>query len=294
LLYLETPSIKNFTMLPLHNYNKVSFKISELVTRNYSTSFYTATLLLDKETRDDIYSIYGFVRFADEIVDTFHEYDKELLLQKFEEDYYMAMTHGLSLNPVLQSFQQTVKKHDIPDEHIQSFLLSMKQDLVKSEYKDKTDMDDYIFGSADVVGLMCLKVFCNGNYDFYKELERPAMKLGSAFQKVNFLRDLNSDMNSLNRFYFPDIQDKTLDEETKMSLILDIENDFEIAFSGIKRLPKRSKLAVLIAYFYYRNLLRKLKKTKADQILESRIRVSNPVKLLLVFKAMFIYKFKIV
>ena len=256
-------------------YYKTSLNISRLITQSYSTSFSIATSLFDKEMSDAIYSIYGFVRFADEIVDTFHDYNKKYLLDKFESDYYDAVKQGISLNPVLQSFQQTVKKHSISDEHIQAFLTSMKRDLVHNEYKDKAEADNYIYGSADVVGLMCLKVFCNGDDKLYQELEYPARKLGSAFQKVNFLRDLKIDMEILDRRYFPEIQYASIDEKNKMVVINDIENDFNVAFVGIKKLPKRSKLAVLIAYYYYMSLLQKIKNTQADRILESRISISN-------------------
>jgi len=209
-------------------YNKTSFQISRLVTQSYSTSFSIATSLFEKEMRDAIYSIYGFVRFADEIVDTFQEYDKKYLLEKFENDYYDAVKKGISLNPVLQSFQETVKKYSIPDENIQAFLTSMKFDLVKNHYNDKTEIDKYIYGSADAVGLMCLKVFCNGDDKLYKELEKPAMKLGSAFQKVNFLRDLRNDTRVLGRTYFPEIQDERFDEENKLIVIKDIEKSIKL------------------------------------------------------------------
>jgi len=244
--------------------------------------------------RNAIYSIYGFVRFADEIVDTFHNFDKKYLLEKFESDYYDAVKQGISLNPILQSFQQTVKKYSISDEHIQAFLTSMKYDLVKNEYNDKAAADNYIYGSADVVGLMCLKVFCDGDDKLYHELEFSARKLGSAFQKVNFLRDLKNDIEILDRRYFPELQQKRFDEKNKLVVIKDIENDFSSAFIGIKKLPKRSKLAVLIAYYYYLSLLKKIKNTQADRILESRISVSNFKKMLLLLKAMFVYKLRLI
>ena len=278
----------------MERYNKTSFQVSKLVTKSYSTSFSIATRLFEKEMRESIYSIYGFVRFADEIVDTFHEYDKKYLLDKFESDYYDAVKHGISLNPILQSFQQVVKKHSIPDEHVQAFLTSMKYDLVKKQYKDKTETDKYIYGSADVVGLMCLKVFCSGDDKLYEQLEESAMKLGSAFQKVNFLRDLKYDIEILDRTYFPDIQQNRLEEKNKLIVINDIENDFNTAFVGIKKLPKRSKLAVLIAYYYYKSLLKKIKHIPSNGILESRIRIPNGIKMLLLLKAMFIYKFRLI
>ncbi|MHC1705054.1 MAG: phytoene/squalene synthase family protein [Tenuifilaceae bacterium] len=275
-------------------YFKTTYNISKLITKSYSTSFSMATSLFDKEMRDAIYSIYGFVRFADEIVDTFHDYDKDYLLNKFEKDYYDAIKQGISLNPVLQSFQQTVKKYGISDDHIQSFLTSMKNDLVKNNYINKKESENYIYGSADVVGLMCLKVFCNGDDNLYQELEYPARKLGSAFQKVNFLRDLKNDIEILDRRYFPEIQNERFDEVSKIKVIKDIENDFDAAFIGIKKLPKRSKLAVLIAYFYYKNLLEKIKRTSASRIIESRISISKTKKIYLLFKAMFMYKFRLI
>jgi len=275
-------------------YLKTAFKTSKLITRSYSTSFSTATRLFDKETRWAIYSVYGFVRFADEIVDTFHDYNKKYLLEKFEKDYYDALEHGISLNPVLHSFQKTVKQYNIPDEHIQAFLKSMKDDLNVTDYNAKSEINEYIYGSADVVGLMCLKVFCNGNEKMFKDLEVPAMKLGSAFQKVNFLRDLKADLQTLNRKYFPEIERSGFEEKDKLLIITDIENDFNEAFKGIKKLPKRSKLAVLIAYYYYKILLRKIKNTPAKKVIQTRIRVSNPKKLLLILKAIFVYKLKLI
>jgi 15-cis-phytoene synthase len=275
-------------------YLKTTFLISKQVTRSYSTSFSLATGFFDKSTRDAIHAIYGFVRFADEIVDSFHGYDKKYLLEKFESDYYDAIKYGISLNPVLHSFQLTVTKYQIPNEHIQAFLTSMKHDLIKNEYNTKTEVDEYIYGSADVVGLMCLKVFCNGNNKLYNELEHSARKLGSAFQKVNFLRDLKNDLELLQRSYFPEIKHNSFNNENKLKVINEIEDDFNSAYIGIKKLPKRSKLAVLIAYFYYISLLNKLKKTPANQIQECRIRISNSRKLFLLFKAMFMYKFRLI
>lgn len=271
-------------------YHETTIKISCLITENYSTSFSLATSLIERERRDAIYSVYGFVRYADEIVDSFHGYDKKYLLTKFESDYYEAIEHGVSLNPVLNSFMLAVNKYNISDDHIQSFLKSMKFDLEKTDYVSKSEIDEYIYGSADVVGLMCLKVFCNGDEQLYNELEAPAMKLGSAFQKVNFLRDLKNDIENLDRRYFPEIDKERFNEKVKLNVIKDVENDFDDAYKGIKRLPKESKLAVLIAYYYYRCLLEKIKWTSANKLLETRIRVSNPRKLLLMLKAMVVYR----
>lgn len=275
-------------------FNEISFKTSRLITNKYSTSFSLATRLFDSETREAIYSIYGFVRVADEIVDTFHGYDKAYLLEKFENDYYDAVNLGISTNPVLQSFQTTVKKYDIPHDYVRAFIQSMKADLDVSKYNTREQMNEYVYGSADVVGLMCLKVFCKEDEELFKLLEIPAMKLGSAFQKVNFLRDLKDDTENLGRNYFPELTYTELTENVKLLLIEDIENDFEIALQGIKMLPGRSKLAVLIAYYYYQNLLRKIKTTPARRILNSRIRVSNARKIRTLIKASIYYKLDMV
>jgi 15-cis-phytoene synthase len=275
-------------------YNTVSFKISKLVTRTYSTSFSIAVSFLDSEMQDAIYSIYGFVRFADEIVDSFENCDKKQLLEKFEGDYYEAFNSGLSLNPILHSFQQIVKTYKIPDEFIQSFLKSMKVDLYKSDFKNKAEIDEYIYGSADVVGLMCLKVFTNGNEKLFNELQYPAMKLGSAFQKVNFLRDLRNDVEHLNRRYFPGIGKSTFNEDTKSDIIQDIKNDFYSSYLGIRKLPGNAKLPVLIAFFYYKRLLRKIKKTPAERLFTTRIRVSDFKKFLLLIKAVVVCKCRLI
>jgi len=275
-------------------YNLTTYKISELITKQYSTSFFSATSLLDNSIKKHIFNIYGFVRFADEIVDTFHDFDKKYLLEKFEKDYYEAINIGISLNPVLHAFQLTVKQFDIPDEYIREFLDSMKLDLEKKLYNTKSEIEKYIYGSADVVGLMCLKVFCNSNNNLFEQLKLMAIKLGSAFQKVNFLRDLKNDIENLDRNYFSELGNNKFNENTKNIIIKDIENDFNIAFQGIKLLPSNSKLAVLVAYNYYLELLKKIKNTPAQKIISQRIRVSNSKKFLLVLKSVFVYKFKII
>ncbi|WP_246222914.1 phytoene/squalene synthase family protein [Draconibacterium halophilum] len=275
-------------------YNACSIKISKVVTSSYSTSFSYATSLLQKQHRDAIYSIYGFVRLADEIVDTFHENDKKYLLNKFEEDFKDAMKRGISLNPVLQAFQDTVKKYNISPEHIDAFLTSMRYDLEKKEYKTKLEADQYIYGSADVVGLMCLKVFCDGDQEKFNELVTPAMKLGSAFQKVNFLRDFREDTETLGRNYFPELNSITFCDEGKQLIVKDIEADFETAYDGIKQLPGKSKLAVLLAYYYYRLLLNKLKETPASVIMQSRVRIPNYQKMLIMVKAKTLYNLRLV
>lgn len=270
-------------------FDKVSLKCSKIVTKSYSTSFSLAVKMLHSSIQDAIYSIYGFVRFADEIVDSFHDYDKERLIIAFEKDYYKAYEENISLNPILNAFQHTVKKYNIDDQLIQAFLRSMKLDLYKSDYTAQ-EYKEYIYGSADVVGLMCLKVFVNGNQEKYDELKEPAMKLGSAFQKVNFLRDLKDDFENLNRTYFPNTRLENLDENSKQIIIKEIEQDFKEAYQGIKRLPSEAKFGVYTAYIYYLSLLKKLKRTPARDIMNTRIRISNPLKLMLLSKSFVTYK----
>jgi phytoene synthase len=274
-------------------FDEVSIKCSKIVTKQYSTSFSLAVKMLDKSIRNAIYSIYGFVRFSDEIVDSFHEYDKEALINDFEKDYYRALESRISLNPILNSFQHTVKEYEIDNDLIQAFLTSMKLDLKKSEYTD-TEYNEYIYGSADVVGLMCLKVFVKGNQEEYDSLEESAMKLGSAFQKVNFLRDLKDDYEELNRSYFPNIDVKNLNNESKKMIIQEIEEDFKDALIGIKKLPKDAKFGVYTAYIYYLSLLKKLKRTPAEEIIKTRIRISNTFKMLLLIKSFITYKAKLI
>lgn len=271
-------------------FRETSFDIAKRVTQNYSTSFYYATRLLEREKRKAIFSIYGFVRLADEIVDTFHQHDQLYLLQCFEQSYYDGYKQNMNLNPVLYAFQLTVKKYSISDHHIQSFLSSMKADLYKKDYHTSKEINDYIYGSADVVGLMCLSVFCNGNATLYGELEKSAQKLGSAFQKVNFIRDLKSDMENLDRRYFPNVDKNNFDNNTKNEIIKNIEKDFEEALVGIKQLPKDSQLAVYVAYVYYTALLKKIKKLSPQKILSKRIRISNIEKTILLVQAMLKHK----
>lgn len=274
-------------------FDDVSFKASRMVTKEYSTSFSIAVKMLAPSIRDAIYSIYGFVRFADEIVDSFHDYQKEELLRDFEIDYYKSMTSGISLNPILNSFQQTVKKYNISDDLVQAFLTSMKMDLTKSEYNTVQEYQNYIYGSADVVGLMCLKVFVNGDNQKYEELKDAAMRLGSAFQKVNFLRDLKNDVEDLSRTYFPGIDLKSLTPENKQKIIEEIEDDFNVAYRGIVRLPNEAKFGVYTAFIYYKTLLDKLKRTPSNKIIETRIRVSNPSKIGLLAKSFVALKFNL-
>ena len=259
-------------------YDKVSYRTSKMVTNMYSTSFSMGVRLLHRSIREAIYNIYGFVRLADEIVDTFHDHPKEKLLNDFEASYYQAMDEGISLNPILNAFQQTVIKYNIEDDLVQAFLKSMRNDLHKQAYTAE-EYKDYIYGSADAVGLMCLKVFVNGDTIKYDELKPYAMRLGSAFQKVNFLRDLKSDLQNLHRIYFPALQDKPLDDTIKKEIIKEINEDFEQALTGIRKLPNTSRLGVYTAYYYYRNLLYKLEKLPARRILSQRIRISNARKI---------------
>ncbi|CAH8281528.1 phytoene/squalene synthetase [Mariniflexile fucanivorans] len=266
-------------------FDTVSYSCSKVVTRTYSTSFSLATKMLYKSIRSDIYNIYGFVRFADEIVDSFHEYDKEDLFNKFSEDLEHALKHKISLNPILNSFQYTFHKYNIDKELVDAFMKSMRLDLHKSAYLTEDEYKNYIYGSADVVGLMCLKVFVKGDHDRYNELKDTAMALGSAFQKVNFLRDLQADFDGLERSYFPNVNLSNLDENSKKQIIDDIENDFEKGLSGIKKLPIEAKFGVFMAYRYYTQLLKKLKKTPALQIKNARIRVSNPKKIELLMRS---------
>ncbi|AUC22877.1 phytoene synthase [Polaribacter sejongensis] len=276
-------------------FDSVSSECSKLVTKKYSTSFSLAVNMLSPKIRTDIYNIYGFVRFADEIVDSFHDYNKELLMEHFERDYYLAKELGISLNPILNSFQQTVLKYKIPDEMVQAFLKSMKADLFKTEYQTKEEYDAYIYGSADVVGLMCLKVFVDGDDKRFNELKDAAMRLGSAFQKVNFLRDLKDDFEVLNRSYFPNINLGELDASSKQLIIDEIEADFEFAYqNGILKLPVEAKFGVYMAYRYYKRLLKKLKDVPSEKIMDTRIRISNPMKINLLARSYVKYKLNII
>lgn len=260
-------------------FDSVSFDCSTKVTKAYSTSFSTAVKMLGPSIRQDIYNIYGFVRFADEIVDSFHDFNKEELLLKFERDLKEALFNKISLNPILNSFQHTVNKYEIDYELIEAFMKSMKQDLIQNEYETREDYEAYIYGSADVVGLMCLQVFVNGDKKKYEELKAGAMRLGSAFQKVNFLRDLKDDFEKLNRSYFPNTDLNYLNEHSKKEIIEDIENDFEVAFESIKKLPIEARFGVYTAYRYYKRLLKKLKNTPSTEIKNTRIRVPDYQKI---------------
>lgn len=271
-------------------FDKLSFRCSHRVTSMYSTSFSHAVKMLRPKIQNDIYAIYGFVRFADEIVDSFHDYDKKLLLDEFEVELNKALDRKISLNPILNAFQMVVHKYEIDYELIGDFMKSMRADLAKLEYNTVEEYEAYIYGSADVVGLMCLKVFVQGDQNKYNQLRVSAMKLGSAFQKVNFLRDIKDDSENLNRHYFPHIKGDTINKETKEAIIAEINQDFDDAYKGIVQLPLEAKFGVYTAYIYYKNLLRKLKRTEANEIREKRIRISNPMKMVLLTKSFVNYK----
>ena len=275
-------------------FDKVSNDCSKLVIRRYSTSFYFSSSLLSKSIRQDIFNIYGFVRLADEIVDTFHEYPKKELLEDFESELWRSLDNKISLNPILNSFQHTVNKYSISKDLISSFLDSMKMDLEKKEYNSVEEYKKYIYGSADVVGLMCLKVFVRGSEDSYDDLSPFAISLGSAFQKVNFLRDLKDDSNVLSRVYFPNVDMDNFNEKTKQEIILEIDKDFANAVKGIDKLPKNSKFAVYIAYRYYNKLLKKLKSTPSENIVKKRIRIHNLTKFIVIARSYVKYQLNLI
>lgn len=275
-------------------FDKVSKTCSKAVTNQYSTSFSLASKMLGPTIRQDIHNIYGFVRFADEIVDTFHDYDKRTLLDRFEQDLAHAITDKISLNPILNSFQETVHKYNITPDMYGAFIHSMRLDLDKSVYLTDEEYKNYIYGSADVVGLMSLKVFVNGDEEKYQALKDDAMRLGSAFQKVNFLRDLKADLDFLDRSYFPNTNLKDLSETDKARLIAEIKEDFEAGLKGITRLPVEAKLGVYTAYVYYRRLLTRLERTPSAQIRHTRIRVPNYEKIGLLAKGYVSYRLNLI
>jgi 15-cis-phytoene synthase len=258
-------------------YDDASIQTSVLITKKYSTSFSLGIRFLNKQFHAPIYAIYGYVRVADEIVDSFHGFDKRQLLADFREDTYKAIKSGISTNPVLQSFQWAVNTYKIPVDLIDTFLDSMAMDLEDVEYS-QDNFEKYILGSAEVVGLMCLKVFVEGDEKKYQDLKPYAMKLGSAFQKINFLRDLKDDYKDLGRTYFPGVDFDQFDEELKMKLVKDMEHDFHQGYLGIQKLPKGSRFGVYIAYVYYSRLLQKIKLTESSRILNERIRIPNAKK----------------
>ena len=258
-------------------FDSVSIRASRMTTKAYSTSFSLGILGLDKKYHDPIYAIYGFVRFADEIVDSFEGYPQKELLERFWKDTHLALDEKISLNPILNSFQQVVNTFEIDRDLIETFLKSMEMDLYKNDY-DEAGYKAYILGSAEVVGLMCLKVFVDGSEERYQILKKPAMQLGSAFQKINFLRDLHADYKKLGRTYFPGVDLNNFNEAVKTEIEADIDIDFIAGYEGIKQLPKGARFGVYIAYVYYYSLFKKIKKTHCDIILSQRVRISNKRK----------------
>jgi phytoene synthase len=265
-------------------FDMISRKSSKMTTVMYSTSFSLGIRFFSTRFHDPIYGIYGFVRFADEIVDSFHGYDKQKLLQRFKEDTYEAIEEKISLNPILNNFQYVVNKYKIDLELIDLFLRSMEMDLEKVQY-DQQKYEAYILGSAEVVGLMCLRVFCEGDQQKYADLKPSAMRLGSAFQKINFLRDLKADFKDLGRSYFPGIDMNNWNDSTKAAIQEDIEKDFADGLEGIRKLPDGARFGVYVAYVYFHELLLKIRKVKADKLLTERVRVSNWRKYILLLTA---------
>lgn len=274
-------------------YNDTSYKISKVLTRDYSTSFSLGIHMLDRRFHASIYAIYGFVRVADEIVDTFHHHDKPTLLESFKNDTWQAISQGVSTNPILHSFQDVVNRYGIEKELIDAFLHSMEMDLSEQNYSDRL-YSEYIYGSAEVVGLMCLRVFCETDSSLYNRLKEPARKLGSAFQKVNFLRDIKSDYVERSRVYFPGVDFNAFDDASKKKIEADIQRDFDESYEGIRALPKGARLGVTVAYIYYLSLFRKIKMLPAGRICHERIRVPNFKKIVLLCQTWLRYRFNLI
>jgi len=273
--------------MTFNHYENTCAKLSKKLTVAYSTSFSLGIKVFAPEYRDPIYSIYGWVRVADEIVDTFHESDKKYLLNKFKEDTYEAIDQGISTNPIIHAFQKVVRNYNIGHDLIDAFLKSMEMDLEETTY-DRINYDSYIYGSAEVVGLMCLNVFVSGDQNKFNELKESAKMLGSAFQKVNFLRDIKSDLEDRSRIYLPDVHQELLINNTnKQQLESEIEQEFHAAFIGIKKLPIGVKLGVYSAYLYYLMLFKKIKQLDVKQLMSKRVRISNFYKLYLLLKSVF-------
>ncbi len=270
--------------MTIEMFNSVSNECSKTVTLRYSTSFSSAIRLLHKDLRTPIFNIYGFVRLADEIVDTFHEHDKDELLRQFKKETFRAIEKGISLNPILNSFQQTVNQYGISHDLIQAFFQSMWSDLFRTEY-DRESFEEYIYGSAEVVGLMCLYVFCEGDQKLYEKLKAPARSLGAAFQKVNFLRDIRSDFNQLSRMYFPGCDFYNFTENDKSKIEKEIAQDFCEAFGGIVQLPLKCRFGVYVAFKYYYSLFEKIRRTNASRVLVNRIRIPDYQKAYIVARA---------
>lgn len=265
-------------------FHQISQECSRITTELYSTSFSSSIRLLHKDLRTPVFNIYGFVRFADEIVDTFHDFDKETLLAEFKAATYKAIDQKISLNPILHSFQLTVNEFKIDRQLIDAFLHSMEMDLGKKQY-DKSGYEEYIYGSAEVVGLMCLYVFCNGDRTSYEQLKPYACSLGSAFQKVNFLRDLKADFEGLDRMYFPGCDFTNFTQEDKLKIEEDIQKDFYHAYEGILQLPLKARFGVYVAYKYYLSLFKKIKKLQPQKILDTRVRIPDHGKMFILAKA---------
>ena len=266
-------------------FHEVSHECSRVTTKRYSTSFSSAIKLLHRDIQGPIYDIYGFVRFADEIVDTFHDHDKSQLLADFKAETYASVKRGISLNPILQSFQRTVNKYNIDLSLVEAFFKSMEFDLDKAKY-DASGYAEYIYGSAEVVGLMCLYVFCDGDQLQYENLRPGAQSLGAAFQKVNFLRDVKADYQQLNRVYFPGVDFNAFTNEMKNNIEDDIANDFDNAYHAILKLPLKARFGVYLAYKYYLSLFKKIRAVKPQRILEERIRINNYHKAWVAAKAL--------
>ncbi len=271
-------------MTNMQHFHEVSMNCSRNTTEKYSTSFSSAIKLLHKDLRQPIFNIYGFVRFADEIVDTFHEHDKAILLEEFKKETYLAIERKISLNPILHSFQLTVNQYGISHDLIDAFLYSMELDLSERKY-DRSGYEQYIYGSAEVVGLMCLYVFCNGDKALYETLKPGARSLGAAFQKVNFLRDLKADFEGLERVYFPGCDFRNFTENDKRNIEADIQKDFNDAYAAILQLPMKSRFGVYVAYKYYLSLFKKIKKLQPQRIMQERVRIPDYGKFYIVAKA---------
>jgi phytoene/squalene synthetase len=272
-------------------YDLSTFSCSKVITNLYSTSFSLGIKMLDKKYHMPIYAVYGFVRYADEIVDTFHGHDKQVLLDEFKSETYKSIAQGISLNPVLHSFQKIVNEYKIEHELIDAFLHSMEMDLYKSDYTWQK-YTEYIYGSAEVVGLMCLRIFCEGDENKYQDLKPGAKSLGAAFQKVNFLRDMKSDFDERGRVYFPGVNFTFFNNEAKKQIEDNIKQDFDDAYLAIIRLPKGARLGVYLAYIYYQALFKKIKKLSPSTIVTQRVRVPDNIKILLLIQSYFKFRFK--
>lgn len=266
-------------------FDQTSASCSALITRRYSTSFSLGIRMLEARYRGPVYAIYGFVRFADEIVDTFHAHDKKMLLDEFTRETWLALERKISLNPVLHAFQQTVHQYNIPRTQIEAFLHSMEMDLYNQSH-NQSSYNEYIYGSAEVVGLMCLRVFCDGREDLYLQLKDAARSLGAAFQKVNFLRDMRDDFSDKGRVYFPGVDFQQFTRAAKLQIEADIQNDFDKALEGIRQLPRGSRIGVYLAYKYYLKLFRKIKSIQPEHILQERVRINNAWKISIMLRSL--------